>query len=980
MDDFNKKLLATYKIEFLQESREIIEQVSTEILLLEADPHNDELLDSIFRGIHTIKGGAGVYEMQEISDFTHSLEEVLNALRDHRIEVSADIVDAVLNGIDHINFMFVEHNSKNRATINVELVEKFKSFLNPEACAATKKQSVTKQEKEALNASEISTTRKLDNSIAALPAPFNTAFEKAFKDGLNIFRIRLLYTSEMLENGYDPLILIKNIKDESTEYYIKTPTDVIPALNEFEPLNLYLKPTIYIATSLAENEVRDLTFDPELMELKNLSGQPIETTGAHVALDKESVKEFVEGAYEWLEIAEHQVIHYEENNSLKALNEIFRVVHNIKGDAAYLGLVDLKSFSHSFETLLDRLRSGQINKTSDVIDITLKSIDFIKQCVHSLAQGRPLPALPPVFNALQEYQHKALYTSKPVIKESFLRDVNPEYRDVFANQLIQYKNIIDINSKQAPILPEKRINIIRALHNLLKASRVVGHKMLIQKTEHLLEIFQTPDQDAGGDAISTIVKEFVNFIKEQEDLPNRLGEILVADGKLSDDDLLDVLSRQRPIGEMLVEAGKVSEDDVYTALEKQKEIEFQNQQRELDKGDNEIRTMRVDEQKIEQFTNMIGEMLIVRNTYSFLIDKFKDVSGENREAVKSLKDNFHLLSRLTNDLQHSVISLRMIPIRGIFQKFNRVVRDISRKQKKMIELVTEGNDVEIDKKVADVLSDPMVHLVRNSCDHGLETPWERKNVGKKEKGTITLKASREGANLCIRIVDDGRGINREKLFEKVKKQGFEVESIDDPDLLNYIFLPGISTKAQVSELSGRGVGMDVVKTTVRSLGGTVSVTSEENKGTEIVLSLPTTMGIETALFVELQGKPYAIPIDYVVETVKLPKSEMKHAGRQMMFHHRGEVLISHYLGALLDSSDSEIAAEWDVYNCQQSELSIVIIKSRRGKFGLIVDSLSRNQEIAIKPVPRELAHIEIISGVSILGDGKVLLVLNPEKL
>ncbi|MBF0233382.1 MAG: chemotaxis protein CheW, partial [Desulfamplus sp.] len=357
-----------------------------------------------------------------------------------------------------------------------------------------------------------------------------------------------------------------------------------------------------------------------------------------------------------------------------------------------------------------------------------------------------------------------------------------------------------------------------------------------------------------------------------------------------------------------------------------------------------------------------------------------------------LKENLHLFSRLTNDVQHGVISLRMIPVRGIFQKFSRVVRDISRKQNKMIEMMTDGEDIEIDKKVADVLSDPLIHLIRNSCDHGIETPVERKRAGKPEKGTLLLKASREGANIVIRINDDGRGINREKLLEKAVQQGLEFSSVNDPGLLDMIFIPGLSTSEKITDVSGRGVGMDVVKTTILSLGGTVSVMSEQGAGTQLTLTIPTSMGIDTVLLVEVSGNSYAIPINYIMETLKVTSKTFISAGEQMMFYYRGEVLSAYFLSELLNSDGSDGSDGSHIVGQAETresvaervntdkEISMVIIKTSKDRYGVIIDRFDKNMEIAVKPLPDMLSHLDVISGISILGDGRVLLVINPEQL
>jgi two-component system chemotaxis sensor kinase CheA len=246
---------------------------------------------------------------------------------------------------------------------------------------------------------------------------------------------------------------------------------------------------------------------------------------------------------------------------------------------------------------------------------------------------------------------------------------------------------------------------------------------------------------------------------------------------------------------MLVEDGKVTEEDVQQALKKQQLMETAKQLRPMAAASGaEIQTMRIDERKVEQFTNLIGELLIARNTYEYLLNQLQNFDGATRSITRQMKDNLYLFSRLTNEVHHGVMSLRMVPVRGIFQKFNRVVRDISRKEKKSIDILIDGGEVEIDKKVADMLSDPLIHIVRNSCDHGIETPLERKKEGKPEKGTIILRASQEGSHLLIRVIDDGRGIDRRKLYEKAVKAGHAVASPDAASLLDLIFVPGLSTK------------------------------------------------------------------------------------------------------------------------------------------------------------------------------------------
>jgi len=390
-----------------------------------------------------------------------------------------------------------------------------------------------------------------------------------------------------------------------------------------------------------------------------------------------------------------------------------------------------------------------------------------------------------------------------------------------------------------------------------------------------------------------------------------------------------------------------------------------------DKEEPGAQTMRIDESKLEQFTNVVGELLIARNGYDYLLNQIQNGDVTLDKGVKMLKDNLYQLSGLTNEIHHGVMSLRMVAIRGLFSKFNRIVRDISRRQQKPISMQTEGNDIEIDKKIADLLFDPMVHLVRNSCDHGIEPPDERIQNGKPEQGTVLLKASQEGSMLIIQIIDDGKGMDRQKLYEKGIKAGLDLQSPEDDAVLEVIFLPGLSTREQVSDISGRGVGMDVVRTAIQELGGNILVSSTPKKGSEIKLSIPMRMGINETLIVESNGAPYAIPIDFIAETTKVTPKMIRTAGTQQIFYNRGEVIPVMWLNDILNAKRKDVTPE--------TELALVVLEIHENRFALVVDALSHHMEVAIKPLPDNLAGIDEISGVSIMGDGKVFLVLNPDK-
>ena len=1085
MDDATKY----YRGQFFTEAREILDQVNDDLLRAEADPENEDILNAIFRGIHTIKGSAGSFDLDSVSEFAHHLENVLNRLRDGRLELSSELVDVILSSLDQLHSLLEAAAGGREEQASTKIVDMLQAVLETAVEPPPDTETVGDIPDSQGSPSE--------NTVEgpAVPHTVMSGLEQDLSSGLNVFKVEIHYTGQHLAHGYDPLVLLGNLKNEAARYWAASPKTAVPGINDFEPLDLFLFPVIYISTALTAEALLDLSFDPDLITviphvftseksidqalpgldfgpdipeeiqtdlkrfsdqgmpmyrvdlhftsdhlehgydplvlLKNLytwcpfyrvinigvlppplgefeplslylksslvvavkaereqledlafdsdlmavtsigpppTGQSLTNSG--LGIDPEDLEEFLIGSYELLDILEKSAMTYETQGDSGSLNEIFRAVHTIKGDSDYLGLKELTVFSHALESMLEKLRNQSLKRSPDTGDILLQSADYLRQSFNALRQGRLINNLPPIFAKLDQYINQEIAPSasgtEPQGYDHFIGRA-------FIEQARQKADLLQTCLKKNSLDEKDHKNLQRSLSGLAKAADVIGLGLLEIPIQRALSELARGDSPVFRDRAA----EVLAFVRGLEEEPKRIGEILVDEGKITEEDLQAGLAQQKPLGAILVDSGKVRPGDLERALNKQNLMEAARQARPMVAAEPEVRTMRVDERKIDQFGNFVGELLIVRNTYEYLIKQLGDLNGTQRNIVKTIRENQHLLTRLTNDIHHGVMSLRMIPIRGIFQRFQRVVRDISRKQKKDIQYVTEGDELEIDKKVADALADPLIHLIRNACDHGIETMADRKAAGKAEKGSVLVRASQEGSNLSIRIMDDGKGIDRQKLYEKVTRIGHEVSGPDDPKLLDFIFLPGLSTRDEVSEVSGRGVGMDVVRTAIQSLGGTVQVSSELGHGTQVLLSIPMTMGVNTVLLVESAGSSYALPLDAVSETLKLEKDKIRRAGRQRVFHYRGRVIALAGLDELLrgDGDDSLRCDEED-----DKMSSVVIVESVVGKFGLMVDELVGNMELAIKPVPPSLADIKLYSGVSLMGDGKVLFVLNPDYL
>ncbi|SKA94154.1 two-component system, chemotaxis family, sensor kinase CheA [Paucidesulfovibrio gracilis DSM 16080] len=388
-------------------------------------------------------------------------------------------------------------------------------------------------------------------------------------------------------------------------------------------------------------------------------------------------------------------------------------------------------------------------------------------------------------------------------------------------------------------------------------------------------------------------------------------------------------------------------------------------------------TIRVDHHKLDHLMNLIGELIINRNRYALLARALEEGQEEVHEVAQQLTETTYAMARISDDLQDTIMNVRMVPVQTVFSRFPRLVRDLSRKSGKQVELITEGEETELDKSVVEEIGDPLVHLVRNAVDHGLEDEEQRVAVGKNPTGHVWLRAYHKGNSVAIEVEDDGRGIDPEKMRNVAVRKGVltpeEAANLDDREAVELIFHPGFSSAEKVTDISGRGVGMDVVKTNIKNLKGSVHTQSETGKGTKLTLTLPLTLAIIDALMVEVAGETFAIPLDAVSETTKIKAAKLSDVNSRKAVTLRGEVLGVVELSELLELPGNEE---------ERSILPIVIVHDNDRRVGLVVDRLLERQEIVIKPLGQYLSDFQLdgISGATIMGDGSVVLILDPHEI
>jgi len=450
-----------------------------------------------------------------------------------------------------------------------------------------------------------------------------------------------------------------------------------------------------------------------------------------------------------------------------------------------------------------------------------------------------------------------------------------------------------------------------------------------------------------------------------------LGQILIERGAVSVEELEKELASQKPIGERLIEKGVASRDQVNEALVSQRK-----QKDALDKKfkTDAITSIRVSSAKLDKLVNLIGELVTVQERLSQVTATVRET---NRERVYDTLQEFNLngiseeVSRLTNGLRDNALSIRMLPIETTFSKFKRLIHDLSVNLGKEIELTMSGGETEIDKTVIDKLDEPLMHLIRNSADHGIESPDERQAQGKPRKGTIHLSAEQAGGNVVIHVKDDGYGLKRDAILAKAIEKKLVAPGVElsDKEVYGLIFLPGFSTASQVTNVSGRGVGMDVVKKTVEDLRGSLDVSSAPGKGSQVDITLPLTLAIIDGLLVTIANQPFILPLSLVEECIELPMEARDTFTEKNLVNVRGGMV-----------PFIPLRKRFDIIGERPPIEQIVICKTRDARIGLLVDSVVGEHKTVIKPLGKIYRKAQESSGATILGDGSIALILDVGKI
>ncbi len=666
---------------------------------------------------------------------------------------------------------------------------------------------------------------------------------------------------------------------------------------------------------------------------------------------------FFTDAKEQLDALEGELLNLETNDcDEETLNKIFRAMHTIKGSAGFAGFREIESFTHNVENLMHIIREGSLEINEDILQILLDSRDLINNMVEFRTKGEILDSEKNVEMLESEISKFTDRIIKKVANKNEKNEGNVSVKNYFRIHLEFNENLYETGTDPLLIIEDlsqnfeilesniivKNIPLISSLDpykNYLNWQIIAAGKGSIQDLESIF-MFVSLDNKV---TIDSIAEEEIKFSGE------RLGEIFVSKGFLKESEVEEVMKEHIPLGEDLIKKGAVTKKMVDNAVEEQKKFRSVVQ----------MNTIRINTDKLDEIIDAVGEVVVAKSRIRASMEKKGWLEIDEESMLEEL-------DRYVDILQKSVMKTRMIPIKDTFIQFRRMVRDLSHQQQKQVDFNIIGEDTELDKNVIEKLKDPLKHMIRNSIDHGIESPFERMEIGKPASGTLTLKAFHEGGEVIIEIVDDGRGLDKEKIKKKANSLGFTDENMEitEEEIYKMIFKPGFSTAEKITDISGRGVGMDVVLSNLNSIRGNINVKSKKNAGTTFRINIPLTLAIIEGILIKVRNNYFIIPIHSVTEFLTIENDKFIGINKKnTAIPFRNKFISVINLAELFELGETKPQI-------------LTVIQSSNQYLGILVDEVIGKYQVVIKSLEENYRKVEYISGATLLGNGSIAMILD----
>lgn len=970
--------------DFIAEAKEHLETIEPNLLELEKTPDNLALLNDIFRPMHSLKGASGFLGLNRINQLAHKSENILDELRKGSMVVTSEIMDVILASTDALRQM-IDNLEVTNAEGDVEIEHIMAQIdaimagdsapqpepaVSQEAAPLAEDAPLAAEAHEPVAEAEVSPAEGDDNPglstkewVAALPCGEPYALT-AFGEG---------HLKDFIDESYE---IIASLNDGLLELE-ENPTGRDDLVNDLFRFFHNMKGNSGI---IGYNELNALTHEAETL-LNNVRQGKI--TPSHELIDLLLlVADVMEGLVQKIEVASGQATPFDTSPVIKQLQQV------LAG-----GAISLPE-----ELLAAQHGSGMAGKGSDaqnevpeeetppvevvnptiipvgsegddveVFRVTVRQqIEIIRAALATLQKdGSHKESIDAVYRCLIAVRNACSFVGQTEIKVYAERTAG--IVDQGRTSGIDFGLMVDLLSQEVSIIDDM-------VQKALDEGKINTDA---DSSAQVSESDSTPEAPAKNPEVQSTSAVTVPPKPEsvkQQPAPSPGGEVKTESTPKTS-------ARPSPPAPSAPAQAAQTAPAPASAAAKPKPTasaaKAASAAAPAGEAHKSSSTIRVDHERLDHLMNLIGELIINRNRYT-LIARSLEGGGENvniSEVAQSLSETTYAMARISDDLQDTIMKVRMVPVSSVFSRFPRLVRDLSRKSGKEVDLIMEGEETELDKSVVEVIGDPLVHLIRNSVDHGIESEDVRLAAGKAPKGKVTLRAFHKGNSVAIEIEDDGKGIDPDKMREVAIRKGVitpeEAAQLDDREAMELIFAPGFSSAEKITDISGRGVGMDVVRTNIKNLKGSVNTYSEVGKGTRFTLSLPLTLAIIDALMVNVSGQMYAIPLDAVSETTKIEFERLTDVKGRKAVTLRGEVLGIVELSEMLGLPRTDPLPD---------VLSVVVIHDNERRLGLVVDQLLERQEIVIKPLGAYLGDLKGISGATIMGDGSVILILDPHEI
>ena len=911
--------------QFLSEAREFLQGIDQKLLQLERSPDDAGLINELFRLVHTLKGNSGLFEFPEMTRVLHAGEDLMDVVRCGGLAYSQNLADQLLNTMDFVGLLCDEIESKGcidagRATDSARLAADLRSLIPCDAktCAMGTSKKILLPGSAAMSGAS-ATPCCIPLPLADIPESVRMEVYQRTHDADHLHWIAYTPEEECFFKGDDPLFTVRQTPELLWGGIV--PRESWPPLAELNAYRCVLDFHVLSAAPLHDlaehfryilDQVSITAVDPRLLIIPQ--GDP---NGGP------DYDDFVDQASSYLEAGD-----------VDGLRQTAFTMLELSNPALW--------FSSALRWLLLLLECQQDNHAT--LWVLIKSLRSLT---------------PPDWTTESEMSGEIVSSE----------DGSPgcDCQEI-ASALTQR--------------PE------------LSAEDMAARKAILAVQREILALDDNPDWQSGR--IKAVATVLINCYEADGDMTVH-GEIEAAlEQSLSMGNtapLLTWLDANRDRQPVHIQTSQpITQGDFAEEKWGGECQQFaESSQSQLCKGTTEVAEspgfgrraddsssgpIKVDQAKIDRLMDLIGEMVVSKNALPYLAQR-AEVQHGVRELAREIKTQYAVINRIVEEMQDAIMQVRMRPVSFVFQRFPRLVRDISRRLGKDVDLVLEGEETEADKNIIESLADPLIHIVRNSLDHGIESPDERRASGKHATGTLTIRASQETDRVLIDITDDGKGIDpaviKRKAYEKGVIDEAALERISDQEAINLVFAAGFSTVEKVSDLSGRGVGMDVVRTGVEKVNGSIQLESEVGKGTRIRIALPLSMAVSKVMLVEANQIVFGVPMDYVMETVRVPRASIRTIKHSQAIMLRGRVVPLKSLNALLDVAAKPKANDDD-------ELAVLVARVGNAVVGILVDDFRETVDVIQKPLIGVLSNLVVYSGSALMGDGSVLMVLNMKEL